>query len=376
MSKQEQARELAQAFSRGEIDRRDFIRQAAGLGLSLASLGALLSACGNKEQKAPDNQAGTGLEKELVIYNWSDYIAEDTVKNFEKEFGVKVTYGTYETNEDLLAKLQPGASGYDLVCPSGYAGQVMITQGLAKKLDTAQLPNLVNIAPQFRKTAFDPTDEYTVPWQWGRTGIAYRKDLVKAPPDSWGIFLSNEYGGKMTQMDDMRDVLGAWLKFRGKSLNSVNPEELEAAKKDALDAKKYLQQYISAPVKNSLISGDVVIAQLWDGDTLQAQAEKAEIEWILPKEGGSIWLDSMMIPKDAPHPKAAHAFLNYILRPDVGASISNATGYGSPNKAAQEKIEKAVPFPNEDQMKLLEFQKDLGKETALWDKIWTEIKAG
>jgi spermidine/putrescine transport system substrate-binding protein len=316
------------------------------------------------------------MEKELRIYNWSDYIAEDTVANFEKDTGVKVTYDTYESNEELVAKLQAGASGYDLVCPSGYAVQVLLALELLEQLNRKYLANRGNIAPQFRKTPFDPDDSHTVPWQWGVTGIAFRTDKVKAPPDSWAVFQDAQYAGKMTMMDDMRDAIGAWLKFRGKSLNSVDPADLAAAKADALLAKKNLQSFVSAPVKGQLVAGDVWIAQLWDGDTLQAKSENDKIAFVAPKEGSTIWCDSMCIPKGAPHKRAAHAFLDYVLQPKVGAAISTFTGYGTPNSAALALMEKPVPYPTAEQMTRLEYQTDLGAASQQWDQLWTEIKAG
>ncbi|MES2644387.1 MAG: spermidine/putrescine ABC transporter substrate-binding protein [Myxococcota bacterium] len=381
---------LADSLAEGRIDRRAFVRGALALGLGLPSIAAVLQACSGAEEapKAPPEGAAAAdakpagppdlgeLTKELKIYNWSDYIAEDTVANFEKETGIKVTYDTFESNEELVAKLQAGASGYDLVCPSGYAVQVLLALDLLEPLRPKHLPNLTNVAPQFRKMAFDPTDAYTVPWQWGMTGIAYRADKVKAPPDSWAVFHDAQYKGKMTMMDDMRDVIGAWLKFRGKSLNSSVAEDLAAAKADALTAKALLQSYVSAPVKGQLVAGDVWIAQLWNGDTLQAKVENDKIDWILPKEGGVIWADSMVIPKGAPNKRAAHAFLDYILRPEVGAAISDFTGYGSPNAAATAKMKTPVAFPSDEQMKLLEFQSDLAGASGVWDQIWTEIKAG
>ncbi|MFN7142503.1 MAG: spermidine/putrescine ABC transporter substrate-binding protein [Myxococcota bacterium] len=392
MSREKKTLDLADQLADGRIDRRAFVRGALALGLGLPSIGAVLAACSGetaKEPAAPTGDAATGgtapaagpadlgeMEKELRIYNWSDYIAEDTVASFEKETGVKVTYDTYESNEELMAKLQAGASGYDLVCPSGYAVQVLLALGLLDKLNPTYIPNLANIAPQFRKTTFDPTDAYTVPWQWGMTGIAWRKDKVKAPPDSWAVFHDAQYKGKMTMMDDMRDVIGAWLKFRGRSVNSSEPADLNQAKADALTAKALLQSFVSAPVKGQLVAGDVWIAQLWNGDTMQAKAENAEIDWVLPKEGGVIWADAMAIPKGAPHKRAAHAFLDYVLRPEVGAAISNFTGYGSPNQAATAKMTTPVPYPTPEQMKLLEFQTDLGPASAQWDQVWTEIKAG
>ncbi len=371
----------------GRLSRRAFVEQALASGLSVGAVSAVLSACGGDTPKQPETPSGPApstdaapaggeMEKELKIYNWSDYIAEDTVANFEKETGIKVTYDTYESNEELIAKLQAGASGYDLVCPSGYAVQVLLALDLLDKLDPNQLKNRGNLAPSFRKTAFDPSDEHIVPWQWGMTGIAWRKDKLPVPPDSWAIFHNAELAKKMTMMDDMRDVLGAWLKYRGASVNSKVEAELQQAKADAIEARKHIQSFISAPVKAQLVAGDVWVAQLWNGDTAQATAEQPEIAWTIPKEGAIIWSDAMCIPKKAKNKRAAHAFLDFIMRPEVAASIADYTGYGTPNAKALEKMENPVALPTDEQMAKLEFQLDLGEATELWDRIWTEVKAG
>jgi len=386
MSDEKTALQLIEAVRCGEIDRRDFMRSALGLGLSLSAIGVVLQSCSGEDPKVVTQPATPGtpptpepdlgpIEADLHIYMWSDYIAEDTVPNFEKEFNCKVTLDTYESNEEMIAKLQLGGGGYDLVCPSGYAVTVMNKLNLLEKLSRKYLPNAANIAPMFSKTVFDPEDAYTVPWQWGITGIAYRKDKFAAAPDSWAFFLDAAQKGKVTMMDDMRDNIGAWLKFRGKSLNSIDPADLAAAKADALAAKPNLRAYISAPVKGQLVAGDVFAAQLWNGDTMQARAENAKIEFVIPKEGAAVWGDSMVIPKGAKNVRAAHEFLNYILRPDVGAKISDHTGYGSPNKEATAKMVTPVPYPTDEQMKILEYQQDLGEGTAVWDQLWTEIKS-
>jgi spermidine/putrescine transport system substrate-binding protein len=315
-------------------------------------------------------------EKELRVGNWSDYIAEDTVANFEKESGIKVSYDTYESNEELMAKLQVGAGGYDIIVPTGYVVTVLAAQNLLFPLRKKHLTNIGNIAPLFANPSYDPGMKYAVPYQWGTTGIAYRSDKVPTPPDSWGVFHDPQFKRKMTMMDDMRDVLGSWLKFRGKSLNSTDQADLDAAKADALTSKALLKAYVSAPVKGRLVAGDVWIAQLWNGDTTQAAAENDKIKYALPKEGAGIWTDSLVIPASAPHKRAAHAFIDYLLRPEVAASVSNFTGYGSPNAKGSELMEAKVPFPTDEELKRLEYQTDLGAATEIWDKIWTEIKAG
>ncbi len=376
MSKRMETEQLVEGLVAGGVSRREFVTRATALGLSLSTISLVLTACGKKE--APALAAGADLpelEKELNIYSWSDYIAEDTIPNFEKEFGVKVTYDTYESNEEMVAKLQAGASGYDIVVPSNYIVPVMTALNLVFPTNKKYIPNLTNLAPTFADPVFDPGLTYSVPYQWGTTGFAYRTDKITTPPDSWAIFQDPKYKGKMTQMDDMRDVVGSWLRFKGHSLNSIDPAELAEAKADALIAKKNLKAYISAPVKGQLISGDVWIAQLWNGDTTQAKSEQPALGYVLPKEGCNIWTDSLMVTAGAQHKRAAHEFINYILRPDVGASVSNFTGYGSPNIEALARMATPIPYPTAEEFQRLEFYKDLGVNGQLWDQIWTEIKS-
>ncbi len=383
------------AFLAGRVDRRDFIQKLVAAGASVTSVATLLQACSKETPKpaaeaptaappatvpkaAPSGAAASDLpeiEKELHIANWSDYIAEDTVPKFEKETGIKVKYSTYESNEDLLAKLQVGAGGYDIVVPTGYIVTVLAAQKKLFPLRKQYLTNWKNVAPIFLNPAFDPNNEMGVPWQWGTVGIAYRSDKVKAPLDSWSVFLDPKYKNKMTQMDDQRDAIGAWLKYRGKSLNSADPAELAQAKKDAIAAKANLKAYISAPVKGQLIAGDVWIAQLWNGDTAQAKVEQKAIEYVLPKEGGCLWTDSLIIPADAPHKRAAHEFMNFILRPDIAAGISETTGYGTPVAPAMALMKNPVALPTAEERARLEYQTDLGAAAQAWDKLWTEIKA-
>jgi spermidine/putrescine transport system substrate-binding protein len=385
VSKRKEVERLVLQLEHGGISRREFVTRTLALGLSMSSVGLLLNACQGGESGAAGGRDTTGaevaaedlgpIEKELHLYNWSDYIAEDTVPNFEKEFGVQVTYDTYESNEEMVAKLQAGASGYDIVVPSGYIIPLLVATDTIMPINGKYITNAANLSPIFRKLPSDPADKYTVPWQWGTTGVAYRTDKIKIPIDSWDVFHDRKYARKLTMMDDGREVIGAELRHRGHSLNSTDKEELAQAKADCIDAKKNLKAYISAPVKAQLISGDVWISQLWNGDTTQAKAEQPNLAYVIPKEGCTIWGDSMCIPKSAPNKRAAHEWINYILRPEVGAALSDATGYGTPNAASAKLMKDPVPYPTEDELKRLEYQVDLGKDTETWDRIWTEIKS-
>jgi spermidine/putrescine transport system substrate-binding protein len=382
MRKERELERLADALRSGGISRRDFVRRATVLGLGAGSIGALLSACGGGEAGGRGGEGGAGADgelgpigKELHIYNWSDYIAEDTVPGFEKEFGVTVTYDTYESNEEMVAKLQAGASGYDIIVPSGYIIPVLVAIDLIAPLVKTYLTNWGNVSPIFQNLPSDPDNAHSVPWQWGTSGIAYRTDRVTTPVDSWAVFHDPRHRDKMTMMDDGREVIGAFLRYRGHSLNSTDPRQLAGAKADAIRAKQYLKAYLSAPVKAQLISGDVWISQLWNGDTSQARTEQPNLAYAVPREGCTIWADSMCVPRAAPNKRAAHEWMNYILRPEVGAAISNATGYGTPNAAAAGMVDAPVPYPTREELERLEYQVDLGRDTAVWDRIWTEIKS-
>ncbi len=350
--------------------RRDFVATAARAALASSLVAPAITAC-RSERRPP----APGLEPELNIYNWFDYIGPDTIAGFEEEFGVRVTYDTFDSNEAMVAKVLNGATGYDLIVPTGYQLPLLRSRGLLAKLDRSKLTNWDNLMPLFRGTPADPGGEYGVPWQWGITGIAYRADLVPSVPDSWGSFASGDVTERATMLDDGREVLGAMLRYRGHSLNSTDPLELAGARQDAIDAKAHLLAFMTLPVKGQLVTGDVVMAQFWNGDAHQAQRENPNVAFSLPREGSLIFNDYMVLLSNAPHPAAATAFLNYILRPDVAAAISEETGYGTPNQAAQERMRDPIPYPSPEELARLEFQRDLGPATALWDRIWTEVKA-
>jgi len=355
-----------------EISRREFV---GGSVSALSALSVLSAACRRAPDSAPVSGSGP-LERELAIYNWSDYIGETTIADFERETGVRVVYDTYESNEDVIAKLQAGATGYDLVIPTGYAIEVLRALDLLRPLDRSALTeHWSNLDPHFLGTPVDPENQYSVPYLWGSSGLAIRTDLVKERPDSWGVLQDPRYRGKMTQLDDMRDAIGCWLKFRGHSLNSTVTAELQQAKADAILAKRNLKSYVSAPVKAQLIAGDVWIAHLWNGDSAQASAVNPAIEFVAPREGAMINLDSLCMPRGGRSPRAAHAFINFVLRADQAAAISRRTGYGTPNAAALVADASLLRPPTDEQMQRLEYQKDLGAATTEWDRVWTEIKA-
>ncbi len=348
--------------------RREFLRQASALGAAVAGLS---TGCGR-----PDRAGKAGrLEGELNVFNWWDYVADDTIPNFEREFGVKVNYDIYQSNEELLGKLQGGASGYDIVVPSNSTVTVLQKLGKLAPVDHDSLENWSNLDPAYLDPPFDPGNTYSVPYLFGTTGIAY--DSAVAPAvDTWGVFLDPAHRGAMTMLNVGREVLGAMLKYRGHSLNSIAPNVLHQARQDAIAARRNLKGYLNIPVQSQLVSGDVAVAQVWSGfvDPPSRQA-RPSLRYAIPREGSAIWMDSLVLLSGAPHPRAARAFLDYMLRPPVAAAIADHTYYGSPNRAARPLLQHPAPLPTAEERARLEYFADVGAATAVYDRLWTEIKA-
>ncbi len=371
--------QLQEARAAGALTRREFIRRSLALGLTLS--GTLQLAGDLRPRAACAEQVDRSkLSRQLNIFNWSDYVAPETLPNFEREFGVRVQYDTYEDNEALLAKLQSGATGYDIVVPTGYMVEIMVNLGLLRPLEHGNIPNLKNVSPQFLDPPYDPGRKHSVPWQWGTTGFAYNAEKVNGRVDSWKSLWTAENSGKITMLDDMRSVLSAALKLLGYSLNSSSRKELMEASKLLMEQKPLLKAYISAPVKSLLISGEVWLSQLWVGDTLMAREENEDIQYCIPREGCEVWDDSLVIPRSAPHPYTAEVFMNYALRPEVSAAISNFVHYATPVEAAKrhilpEDLNNPGIYPPPEVMARLEFLRDVGEATRIYDQIWTELKA-
>lgn len=370
---------LLEAFEAGRLTRRDFITRAAAFGLSMAGAISVADSLASHEAHAAEVDRSK-LSKELNVYNWSDYIGPDTISKFEKEFGVKVNYDTYEDNERLLAKLMTGTPGYDVVVPTSYMVDIMIKQKLLKPINHANIPNLKLVTGELLNTPFDPGNRYSVPYQWGTTGFGYNSEKITRQVDSWDILWDPKYRAKITMLDEMRGAFSAALKRLGYSLNATSETQLMEAKALLLEQKPLLKAYINAPVKSLLISGEVWLSQLWSGDVFMAKAENGALRYCIPKEGCEVWTDNLVIPKTAPHKYTAEVWLNYNLRPEVSAGVSNSVHYASPVDGARPFINRADLenpgiYPPTDVLKRLEFARDIGEATRIYDRIWTELKA-
>lgn len=316
-------------------------------GLAVASLVTLAASSAQAQE-----------EKVLNVYNWSDYIAVDTIQNFEKETGIKVRYDTYDNNEILHAKLVAGKTGYDVVVPSSTFARLQIDGGLLTKLDKAQLPNLKNLDPdiQAQIANIDPGNEHLVNWLWGYTTIGINTAKVKAalgsepmPDNVWELFFNPKYISKLktcgvSVLDSATEVLPAALHYLGKNPFSKSAADYQAAGALLKSVRPYVTLFSSSGYINDMAGGSICMALGWNGDINIARKRAIEgktgqdIVAFVPKNGGILFFDMMAIPVDASHPKNAHAFINYIMRPEVHAALTNKVFYANPNKESRKFI--------------------------------------
>ncbi|MBV8843289.1 MAG: spermidine/putrescine ABC transporter substrate-binding protein [Bryobacterales bacterium] len=317
----------------------------------------------------------------LNVYNWSDYVAPETIPDFERETGIFVRYGTYESVQEMLAKVMSGNSGWDVVFPSADYIQPMREMGLLAPLRPEWLPHLDALDAPFRHPPWDPELRWSVPYMWGVTGIAYQTSLDR-PPCSWGDLWNPRLAGKITMLDDPPEVLGACLKMLGYSLNSSDPAQLRRAQQEAIAQKKLLRAYLNAEVRDQLVAGDVAAAQAWAITAAQAiEAAPDKLAFAFPSEGFARFADTVAVLRESRRQQAAHRFIDYLLRPEVSAKIATATQTATANGAARALLPAAmrdnpVLYPSGGTLARGEwFQPQSAASQRLRDRLWTEIKS-
>lgn len=368
--------------------------------LTFALIGA---ACGSDDDSqatggtaAPSGDDGGGdtgcapdqVDGDLALYNWSEYIDPELLAAFETEFGVKTTESNYDSNEAMQPIIAAGNSGYDVIVPSDYMVSVMIEAGQVAKLQKDAIPNLTNLLPEFASgLPFDPTGEYSAPYQWGTTGLGVDLAVTgEDVPHTWGLIfdadLAEQYGsaGAITLLNDPRETIGAALKYLGYSLNTTSQDELNEARDSIAAARDRIKAYDSDQYDELLASGDSVVAHGYSGNFI-VQFDEAEnpdqYTYFVPDEGGTRWVDNMAVPFDAPHPCTAHTFINFLLDAENGAALTNWNFYASPNAAAEEFIDAEVledPIVYPEDTSKLEFIANTGDFEPNFSDAFVEAK--
>ncbi len=320
----------------------------------------------------------TGEPKELNLFCWSEYVPQTVIDRFTKLTGIKVNVENYASNEEMLAKLLSGGGKYDLIQPSEYVIEALIKDGQLLPLDPALLPNLKNLAPEFRKMSFDPGNKYSVPWMAGTVGIVINTELIADPVKTYSDVFQDKYSGKIVVLDDAREIVSWGLASMGIPVNDVSDENLAKVKPTLAKWLPLVKVYDSDSPKTALLNGDVALGVVWSGEGAILVNENKKFQWVLPP-GAHLFVDSLAIPKTAAHPKNAELFMNFILRPKVSTLISDDFPYLNPNAAARkllkpEQLANPASFPSPDEVSKMETFKDIGSQAAKIDDLITTLK--
>ena len=327
------------------------------------------------------SSSGNMSGEKVIVYNWGDYIDPEIITMFEDETGIDVVYEEYETNEIMYPKVQSGAIAYDVVCPSDYMVQRMIENDLLAEINYENVPNLKYIDDIYMEMSkqYDPENKYSVPYLWGTVGILYNKKMVDEPVDSWNILWDEKYTDSILMQDSVRDAFAVALKSLGYSLNSTDLDELEAAKKLLIKQKPLVQAYVIDQVRDKMIGNEAALGVIYSGEALYCQKENPDLEYVIPKEGSNLWIDALVIPKNAQNKKNAEAFINYLCRPDIAKMNFDYITYSIPNSAGRELIEDEsmresnIAFPDISQLKNCETFNFLGDENEIiYNQLWRE----
>lgn len=321
---------------------------------------------------------------EVVVYNWGEYIDPETITMFEEETGIKVIYDEFETNETMYPKVEAGATVYDVICPSDYMIKKMIDNDLLQPINMDYLTNLKNIGQQYmdQSKEFDPENKYSIPYCWGTVGILYNKTMVDEPIDSWSVLWDEKYADSILMQDSVRDAFMVALKLNGYSMNSLDLNELTKAKNDLIAQKPIVQAYVVDQVRDKMIGNEAAIGVIYSGEAIYTQRENPDLEYVVPKEGTNVWIDSWVIPKNAANVENAEKFIDFMLRDDIALMNFDYITYSTPNDAARALIEdedirnSEIAFPDLSKYNDLETYVYLGEEgDELYNELWKEVKS-
>jgi len=325
----------------------------------------------------------TQAAEKIYVYNWTEYLPESVLAQFTKETGIQVVYATYDSNETMYAKLKLiKKDGYDVVVPSTYFVSKMGREGMLMKLDQALLPNMKHLDPELLNKDYDPDNNYSIPYMWGSTGIAVNTDEIpKAQITSWKDLWKPEFKGKLLLQDDLREVFHMALRIKGFSGNTTDPKEIEQAYLLLKDLMPNVLLFNSDSPRLPFLAGEVSIGMIWNGEAWMAQEENPAIQYVYPEEGASFWVDSFVIPKGARNPKGAHAFINFMMNPEVAKACVEEYGYPTPVKPAIALLDSNISgsrtiFPAAKVIQQGEFQNDVGQAIEIYQKYWEKLRTG
>ncbi len=337
----------------------------------------ILTSCGSA-----DTGDGTGKQVTINVFNWGEYIGEQTIEDFENAYpNIKVNYENFTTNEDMYVKIKTGGSAYDVAIPSDYMIKRMRDEGLLNKINMSNIPNFKYIDDRFKSLSYDPDNEYSVPYMWGTVGILYNKTMVSDTVDSWNILWNDKYKKQILMSDSERDAIGITLKMMGFSMNTKDVSQLEQAKEKLMEQKPLVMAYVVDEVRDMMIGESAALAVVWSGEAYYCMSENENLSYVIPKEGTNYWFDSMVIPSTSKHQKEAEIFINYMCETDVAFNNADYIGYATPHIEVMKMLDpelisdrSAYPLQEDlDNYEIFEYPGDeINKQ---YSRIWTEKKA-
>jgi spermidine/putrescine transport system substrate-binding protein len=323
-------------MNQSTLCRRRFL-QGAIAGAS----GLALSGCGWTLAEVRPVQGKRGAANELYIYTWSNYIDADLLRDFTAQTGIRVIADTFDANETMLATFQAGKGAvYSIVYPSDYSVAKMLELKLLRELEPSKISGLDNILPKFRTSAFDPGNRHHVPVSWGTTGLVYNSEKINPPPEDWNYLWQNQekLAGRITLLNDTREVFGAALRSLGYSYNATNPKEIQEAFEKLKLLKPAIASFTTDAWRDQLLAGDLVMAMGFSVDGVLVAQQNPKVNYVVPESGTSLWNDTMVIPKNAPNQDAAYAWINYMMQPAVAAQVTERLWFATPNQAAFDQL--------------------------------------
>lgn len=322
--------------------------------------------------------------EKVIVYNWGEYLDPKTIELFEEETGISVTYEEYETNEIMYPKIVSQAIAYDVVCPSDYMIQRMIENDLLAEINLDNIPNIKDMDPTYmeQSKSFDPKNKYSVPYCVGTVGILYNKSMVKEPVDSWDILWNPKYKDSILMQDSVRDAFAVALKRLGHSINSTEVDQLAAAAEDLMEQKPLVQAYVVDQVRDKMIGNEAALGVIYSGEAGYTKRENPDLEYVIPKEGSNVWIDSWVIPKNAQNKENAEKFINFMCRPEIALMNFEYLTYSTPNLKAREMIEdeeirnSKILFPEPEDLSNCETFQFLGDDVdSYYNELWNKVKS-
>ncbi|WYL98543.1 MAG: spermidine/putrescine ABC transporter substrate-binding protein [Gloeotrichia echinulata CP02] len=359
-------------------NRRKFLHGVS----ALASLS--LTGCGWRLADIRANAKTKGQRDQLYIYTWTQYTDPQLLTNFSVQTGMKVLADVYDSNDVMLAKLQAAGGGnYSIIYPSDYMVQKMVDKGLLTEINHQRLIGLENLFPRFQNSSYDVNNRYSIPFNWGTTGLLYNSEVIKNPPEDWEYLWQNTplLNKRMTMLNDVREVMGAALRMLGYSYNSQDENQIKQAYEKLQELKPTIAAFDTDAWQNQILAGDLVLAMCYSADAVRVSKENPQLKYVIPRSGSSLWTDTIVIPKTVANLDGAYAWINFILQPEIAAQISQRLNVATPNRAGFEQLPNKIQnntnlFPPESLVEKCERITPIGKFEEVYERYWTQLTSG